>query len=85
MHSLDMASHPFPVAEDRPKRTIARKGDDCTLLHVFGGNDGIFGEFVDNTYRILNLGYGNRSLLDFEKHPEREFSLDWYDFNADAL
>ena len=85
LHSLDMASHPFPIAEDRPDRMIARTGDDCTLLHIFGGCDGILGEFIDNTYRILNLGHGNRSLLDFEKHPEREFSLDWYDYNADAL
>lgn len=54
------------------------------MLQVVKGNDGIFAEFVDDTYRIFTEG-GNHSLLNFEDHPEREFSLDFYDYNADAL
>lgn len=54
------------------------------MLQVVAGNDGIFAEFCDDTFRIFTEG-GNHSLLNFEDHPQREFSLDFYDFNADAL
>ena len=53
---------------------------------MIAGSDDIFGEFLTDSYRILTTSrVGNRSVLNFEDHPERKFSIDWYDWNADAL